>query len=149
VALFGTIVIGIAAFWGVHRVRAAAARADGAFGSSSSQHVDDLRTVPRFAASIAQMRWLDGTKGWIGGGIRVGSNGIRWEPSAFSRRFRRVPSMAVSWSEVDRVRTEAVSGIGNPGGVYVDLDDGSTWSLNASPIDELRDAIDLYAPLSP
>ncbi len=143
---FAVLALGIAVFWGMHRVRAAKAHRVGAFGSSSSQHVDDLRTVPRFAASIEQMRRLDGTKGWIGGGLNVGPDGIRWEPSGFSRRFSRVPVMDVDWSEVCQVRTEAISGIGNPAGLYVDLDDGSTWTLNASRLQSLIEALDRYGP---
>lgn len=138
--------IGFCVFWTLHRHRRAVAKEVGAFGSSSSQHVDDLRGVPRFAASVDQMRLLDVTKGWIGGGLTVGAIGVRWEPSSFSRHFRHVPVMEVRWSEVSAVRTEALSGIGHPAGVYIDLHDGSTWTLNASPVDQLREALDRYAP---
>lgn len=138
--------IGFCLFWAVHRQRKAAAREHGAFGSSSSQHVDDLRTVPRFAATIGQMRRLDETKGWIGGGLTVGADGVRWEPSTFSRLVRHVPTMEVAWSDVRAVRTEALSGIGHPAGIYINLNDGSTWTLNATPIHELRQALDRYAP---
>jgi hypothetical protein len=138
--------IGFCLFWAVHRHRRSVAHEARAFGSSSSQHVDDLRTVPRFAGSVDQMRRLEETGGWIGGGLTVGATGIRWNPSAFSRRVRHVPAMEVDWSEVRAVRTEALSGIGHPAGVYVDLDDGSTWILNATPIHDLRRALDRYAP---
>jgi len=62
-----------------------------------------------------------------------------------SRRFRHVPVTAVGWSDVGDIRTEALNGIGHPAGLYIDLDDGSTWTLNASPIERLRQALDRYA----
>ena len=138
--------IGFAVGWAAHRRRKAMARSSEGFGSSSSQHVDDLRTVPRFAPSVERMQRLDATKGWIGGGVTIGPRGIRWEPSAFSRRFRHVPAMQVDWREVQAVRTEALKGIGRPAAVHVDLDDGSTWTLNATPVQDLRRALGRYAP---
>lgn len=121
-----------------HRRRVAAASHSGAFGSSSSVHITQLRSVPRFAPVLAGVRKTRFTGGWIGGGVVLDHRGVTWTPTNYSQKRRRVPGLQVPWSDVRSVRPLRNPGVNDPAVLEVRLRDGSRWAMNVSGHRRLR-----------
>ena len=131
-------------FFRADRRRRDAASASGAWGSSASVHIEQLRGVPRFARQLANVRKTAFTNGWIGGGVVLDANGVTWTPTTYSLRRRGMPILSASWTDVAVLHLARQPGIGDPAVLEVQLADGSTWGMNVRPYRELRDALSRF-----
>lgn len=139
--LVATLAVVLVPFFRADRRRKRVAEAAGAWGSSSSVHVDQLRSVPRFRPLLASVQKVGFTKGWIGGGVVLDGDGVTWTPTNYSQTRRHVPILAVPWSEVTAVHLARQPGLGSPAVLELQLRDGSSWAMNVRPYGELRDAL--------
>lgn len=140
--LFIALLLAQSAWANRRRKRAAAPGA--IFVSVCNVPVGTLRAVAQWRGALAQARLLWLTGGWVGGGLTLTHEGLRWSPSRFNRRWRRVPELFLGWGDVADV---SVTPIATMDAVLLEgrTRGGSQFALNARGRRALFDAVDEVA----